>query len=85
MEELSEFEQFAEMALTPKGLVKYRKGKHEKDDRETTAKRSNYVLGWDNKEKLSELSKELVCLQDIKKEERHHPEGVTTQERGTQK
>ena len=67
VEELSEFEQFAEMALTPKGLVKYRKGKHEKDDRETTAKRSNYVLGWDNKEKLSELSKELVCLQDIKK------------------
>lgn len=67
VEELSEFEQFAEMALTPKGLVKYRKGKHEKDDRETTAKRSNYVLGWDNKEKLSELSKELVCLQEIKK------------------
>ena len=67
VEELSEFEQFVEMALTPKGLVKYRKGKHEKDDREAMAKRSNYVLGWDNKEKLSELSKELVRLQETKK------------------
>lgn len=67
VEDLSDFEQFAEMALTPKGLVKYRKGKHEKDDRAVTSGRSSYVLGWENKEKIRELSQEGVRLQEVKK------------------
>ena len=66
VEELSDFEQFTEMALTPKGLIKYRKGKHEKDDREVSFKRSNYVLGWENEEKIKELNKEYKLLKELK-------------------
>lgn len=71
VDNLSEFEQFHEMAITQNGLIKFKRGKHEKDDRPHTRK-ENFVLGWDNKEKLSSLKKELLNLQtqqtEIKKE-----------------
>jgi uncharacterized protein YPO0396 len=64
VESLSEFEHYSEMALTKDGLVKFKRGKHEKDDRPHIARKENYVLGWDNKEKINVLKKELVSLQN---------------------
>jgi len=64
VDSLSEFEQFHEMAITQNGLIKFKRGKHEKDDRPHIARKENFVLGWDNKEKLSSLKKELINLQN---------------------
>lgn len=64
VDNLSEFEQFHEKAITQNGLIKFKKGKHEKDDRPHIARKENFVLGWDNKEKLSSLKKELINLQN---------------------
>ena len=38
-------------AVTISGLIK-NGTRHEKDDREKSLSKSNYVLGWDNKEKI---------------------------------
>nr|WP_121271941.1 SbcC/MukB-like Walker B domain-containing protein [Pedobacter schmidteae] len=68
---LESFNHFTEKALTREGLIKGVKGKHEKDDRAHVSKRENFVLGWDNKEKISLLKKELSLLhlqQDAKKQ-----------------
>lgn len=65
---LSEFQRFNEMAMTQNGLIKFRKGMHEKDDRPHVNSKENYVLGWDNKEKISRLKKELNLLQENQKE-----------------
>lgn len=62
-ESLDEFNQFSEKALTLQGLIKGVKGKHEKDDRAHVSRRENFVLGWDNKEKLGLLKKELELLE----------------------
>ncbi|MDR2731573.1 MAG: hypothetical protein LBB81_11845 [Treponema sp.] len=43
----------ADRALTREGQVKHNKTRHEKDDRRTVNDRSNWVLGFDNREKLS--------------------------------
>lgn len=64
VDNLSEFEQFHEMAITQNGLLKFKRGKHEKDDRPHIARKENFVLGWNNKEKLSSLKKELINLQN---------------------
>jgi uncharacterized protein YPO0396 len=64
VDNLSEFEQFHEMAITQNGLIKFKRGKHEKDDRPHITRKENFVLGWDNKEKLSSLKKELINLQN---------------------
>ena len=52
-----------EKALTKEGLIK-RKGRHEKDDRKHILDRNNYVLGWDNKEKINWWKKEIKKLQN---------------------
>jgi len=67
VDNLSEFERYSEMAITQNGLIKYRKGKHEKDDRPHISRKENYVLGWDNKEKIAVLKKELINLQNQQK------------------
>lgn len=64
VDNLSEFERHSEMAITQNGLIKFRKGKHEKDDRPNISRKENYVLGWDNKEKITALKKELGNLQN---------------------
>ena len=64
VDNLSEFEQFHEMAITQNGVIKFKRGKHEKDDRPHITRKENFVLGWDNKEKLSSLKKELINLQN---------------------
>jgi len=64
VDNLIEFERYSEMVITQNGLIKFKKGKHEKDDRPHITRKENYVLGWDNKEKISALKKELISLQN---------------------
>jgi len=60
---LSEFDRFREMAVTKNGLIKFKKGRHEKDDRPHISKKENYVLGWDNREKIAKLKKDFDAIQ----------------------
>jgi len=68
VDNLSEFERHSEMALTQNGLIKFKRGKHEKDDRSHISKKENYVLGWDNKDKIKVLTVELKRQQEFQKE-----------------
>ncbi|MEM6298138.1 MAG: ATP-binding protein, partial [Bacteroidota bacterium] len=63
VENLAEFERQKEMAVTQNGLIKYRRGSHEKDDRPEKNQKRNYVLGWDNQDKIKEFRLELRALQ----------------------
>jgi uncharacterized protein YPO0396 len=51
-------------ALTKDGLIK-NNTRHEKDDRVESIRKENYVLGWDNKDKLK-LQKDLLKILDKK-------------------
>ena len=68
VESLEEFALYSDKAVTREGLIKSVKGRHEKDDRAERFKRSNYVLGWDNKEKIAALTAEMHRLQDEQKD-----------------
>lgn len=68
VDNLVEFERHTEMAITQNGLIKFKRGKHEKDDRPHIARKENHVLGWDNKEKIAALKKELTNLQNLQTE-----------------
>lgn len=68
VDNLSVFERHSEMAITQNGLIKFKRGKHEKDDRSHVSKKENYVLGWDNKEKIKALTAELKKQQELQKE-----------------
>ncbi|MCD8402921.1 hypothetical protein LNI88_05715 [Tenacibaculum dicentrarchi] len=57
-----------EKAITKKGLIK-RKGSHEKDDRKYSSNRNNFVLGWDNKDKINYWKTIFKDLQDNEKEQ----------------
>lgn len=57
------------MAVTRKGQVKVKGGRHEKDDRHPLTDRARYVLGWSNEAKITaleklarELQEEIECL-----------------------
>lgn len=65
-ESLEEFDTY-EKAITKEGLVKFGKGKHEKDDRKHIVSRENYVLGWDNKEKIGWWKTEIRKYQENEK------------------
>lgn len=67
VKDLKEFELYQEKAVTQKGLIKLIKGRHEKDDRPHVARRENYVLGWDNKDKIKLLQTEVRALQEKEK------------------
>ena len=49
----------AERAMTQQGQIKHNSSRHEKDDRRDLNNRRNYVLGWDNRDKLRQLETEL--------------------------
>ncbi|VAX36115.1 FIG007317: Chromosome segregation protein SMC-like, partial [hydrothermal vent metagenome] len=55
-------EQFSKevKAITQEGLIKREGALHEKDDRRSLHNRSAYILGWDNKEKISALREQLL-------------------------
>jgi uncharacterized protein YPO0396 len=59
---------FTKWQLLKMDLIKFKRGKHEKDDRPHITRKENFVLGWDNKEKLKALKKELKNLQEFKTE-----------------
>ncbi|WP_056332656.1 ATP-binding protein [Arthrobacter sp. Soil764] len=56
-ESLAEFRRYPK-ALTVNGQLKGGRGRHEKDDRKDLADRRNYVLGWDNHEKIARFRTE---------------------------
>jgi len=57
-------EQFQEesKAITKKGQVKGSGGRHEKDDRKSLYDQQEYVLGWNNLEKVDSIKKEMASL-----------------------
>ena len=57
----------AEKALSSSGLIK-NQSKHEKDDRPKIKDRQRYILGWDNKEKITLLKQEANDLNSKIKE-----------------
>lgn len=46
-------------AVTPEGLVKSGRIRHEKDDRRSVADPRNFVLGWSNRDKINLLERDL--------------------------
>lgn len=65
--DLEEFYRYKEKAVTKEGLIKSVHSKHEKDDRPHTNNRENYVLGWDNKEKIAAIRATVKELQEQQK------------------
>ncbi len=57
---LVDFQRASYRALTLNGQIKHGLARHEKDDRRPLGDRRNYVLGWDNREKLALIAKELA-------------------------
>lgn len=51
-------------ALTREGQVKHNKSRHEKDDRSSVSNRQNWVLGFDNREKLAIFEQQDQKLQE---------------------
>lgn len=51
-----------EKALTKQGLVKSGKIRHEKDDRKNINDARNYILGWNNQEKIAALESDFARL-----------------------
>ena len=69
---LEEFYNYKEKAVTKQGLIKSVHNKHEKDDRPHTNLRENYVLGWDNKEKIASIRTLLKELQNQLKQNKEN-------------
>lgn len=65
--DLIEFNRYEEKSVTKEGLIKYSRGKHEKDDRPQIGRKENYVLGWDNKDKIKMLQSEVKEIQEKEK------------------
>ena len=64
VDSLEEFERYSEKAVTAEGLVKFSNERHEKDDRPHVVRKENYILGWDNQEKMRLLQSEVRKLQE---------------------
>lgn len=68
VDELDEFYRYGEKVVTKEGLIKSTHNKHEKDDRPQINRRENYVLGWDNKEKIAAIREIVKHLQSKQKD-----------------
>ncbi|MCL3782506.1 AAA family ATPase [Prolixibacteraceae bacterium JC049] len=71
IEDVKNFNSYSK-AITKQGLIK-NNSRHQKDDRVKTNTKANYVLGWDNKDKIKAISlevKELGVIVDEKSRER---------------
>ena len=83
---LEDFQRY-EKALTKEGLIKH-SFRHEKDDRPQVLSKSNYILGWDNREKMEliqakrrELEKQIQHnLRQIKQTEAKRDKLSTTRD-----
>lgn len=68
-------------AITPAGLIKNER-RHEKDDRPEVFRRENFVLGWDNKEKIQLLKSKLrETDREIKEKESLYKQAERQQKR----
>ena len=63
VESIEDFENCPEKAVTIEGLIKYSNERHEKDDRTNVVSKANYILGWDNQDKIALLQNEIRVLQ----------------------
>lgn len=61
VDSINDFQQI-QRAITQQGQIKHTATRHEKDDRRNLQDTRNYILGWDNKDKLRQLEKELADL-----------------------
>ena len=68
VDDLDEFYRYREKVVTKEGLIKSTHSKHEKDDRPQINRRDNYVLGWDNKEKIAAIKEIVRGLQEEQKQ-----------------
>lgn len=57
-DDINEFQRETK-AITKTGQIKGSGGRHEKDDRTNISDRRNYILGWDNKEKIKLIKGQL--------------------------
>lgn len=71
--DLEEFYRYKEKAVTIEGLIKSAHNKHEKDDRPHTSSRENYVLGWDNKEKITSIR---AIVKDLQEQQRQNKDVI---------
>lgn len=67
VDSLEEFNRYNEKAVTREGLIKSVGNKHEKDDRKEIRSRENYVLGWENKDKIASLRQKVREAQNEQK------------------
>jgi len=58
-----------QQAITKEGLIK-NNARHEKDDRIQIANNQNYVLGWDNKEKIKLVKDNLIDIENLIKDKK---------------
>lgn len=82
---LGEFQQYKEKAATIEGLIKSTRNKHEKDDRPHTNSRENYVLGWDNKEKMASIRELVKDLQEQQKQNVKEKRDIETEIKNIEK
>ena len=68
VDDLDEFYRYSKNVVTKEGLIKSTHNKHEKDDRPQINRRENYVLGWDNKEKIAAIRELVKRLQTKQKD-----------------
>ena len=66
VDSVDELEGMKEKAVTRNGLIKFAHERHEKDDRAHVASRQNYILGWDNTDKIDILVGEMKELEEKK-------------------
>ena len=71
--DMEEFYRYSEKAVTLEGLIKSVHNKHEKDDRPKTNSRENYVLGWDNKEKIASIR---AMVKDLMNQQTQNKEAI---------
>lgn len=68
VEDMEDFYRYNDKVVTKEGLIKSTHNKHEKDDRPQINRRENYVLGWDNKEKIAAIKEIVRGLQEEQKQ-----------------
>lgn len=68
VEDLADFYKYSEKVATIEGLIKSVNNKHEKDDRKQINSRENYILGWENKEKIASIRTTIKDLQEQQKQ-----------------
>ena len=71
--DMEEFYRYSEKAVTIEGLIKSVHNKHEKDDRPKANSRENYVLGWDNKEKIASIR---TIVKDLQNQQAQNKEAI---------